>query len=529
MSWHLSNRFTPVHRAVSTALLYSIGYVALSTSAQAATLGKTVITSAQHEPLAASIMVTDIKAAEFSATLADADIYQQMGLTPTNSMNVSFRQTSATSGEVFISTTQPVSKPFADVVLAITESGQRLVIPKTLLMPLDSIVPVKPTNQIANGVKKPNLPVVTASDVKPLTLRQGMPPPLRLAPDSQMPNTAASANSPMSTASPYANDGLNANTNASTISVGNKQLDILNIQITRQIRSSGDTSMLASAPSPMMPLPLDNMPANSDFDTDDSNTDILATINSPAAKKPSTQLPYNNRTQPVAASTNKNASGTAPANTTKRSNVNYTVQRNDNLWIISQQIAKQNKLDVQTVMAEIKRQNPDAFINQNANQLKADAQLNLPNYNTLPSQQSLKAAINAQRQHAQSTTRPPVKKPTENKPVQKPASAADKQAANTVKKPATATQKLPEARFSVLAPGRNGTADGTQTQTSSKTGNGLSTDILATLKSSRQRTAEQAEQLSKTSTMLGNYTKKLQLQNQKLAELQARLKQLRNQ
>ena len=80
-----------------------------------------------------------------------------------------------------------------------------------------------------------------------------------------------------------------------------------------------------------------------------------------------------------------------------------------------------------------------------------------------------------------------------------------------------------------MAPGRNGTADGTQTQTSSKTGNGLSTDILATLKSSRQRTAEQAEQLSKTSTMLGNYTKKLQLQNQKLAELQARLKQLRNQ
>ena len=529
MFWHLSNRFTPIHRAVSTALLYSIGYVALSTSAQAAMLGKTVITSAQHEPLAASIRVTDIKAAEFSATLADADIYQQMGLTPTNSMSVSFRQTSATSGEVFISTTQPVSKPFADVVLAINESGQRNIIPKTLLMPLDSNVPVKPTNQTANGVKKPNLPVVTASDAKPLTLRQGMPPPLRLAPDIQTPNTIASANSAISTAIPYANDAFAANNNASIISAGDKQLDILNIQITRQIRSSGNTSMLANVPSPMIPLPMNNMPADSTFNADDSNTDTSAIDDTATAKQPSIQSPNNNRTQPVAASTNKDTSGTASANTTKSSDVNYTVQRNDNLWIISQQIAKQNKLDVQTVMTEIKRQNPDAFINQNANQLRADAQLNLPNYNTLPSQQSLKAAINAQRQQAQSPSRTTVKKPVENKPVQKPASTADKQATTTVKKPTVTTQKLPEARFSVLAPGRNGNADGTQTQTSSKTGNGLSTDILATLKSSRQRTAEQAEQLSKTSNMLGNYTKKLQLQNQKLAELQARLKQLRNQ
>ena len=49
--------------------------------AQAATIGKTVITSAQHEPLAASIMVTDIKTADFSASLANSTIYQQMGLT----------------------------------------------------------------------------------------------------------------------------------------------------------------------------------------------------------------------------------------------------------------------------------------------------------------------------------------------------------------------------------------------------------------------------------------------------------------
>lgn len=80
MSCHLSHRLTTVHRAVSMALLCSVGYAALVSSAQAATIGKTVVTSAQHEPLAASIVVSDIRAADFSASLANSTIYQQMGL-----------------------------------------------------------------------------------------------------------------------------------------------------------------------------------------------------------------------------------------------------------------------------------------------------------------------------------------------------------------------------------------------------------------------------------------------------------------
>ncbi|MEO1852255.1 MAG: peptigoglycan-binding protein LysM, partial [Psychrobacter sp.] len=75
----------------------------------------------------------------------------------------------------------------------------------------------------------------------------------------------------------------------------------------------------------------------------------------------------------------------------------------------------------------------------------------------------------------------------------------------------------------------DGNADGTQAKSAADKGNGLSTDILAALKASRQETASQAQRLSKTSSALDNYTKKLQLQNQKLAELQARLKKLRNQ
>ncbi|BFM02491.1 hypothetical protein Psyaliredsea_11380 [Psychrobacter alimentarius] len=155
MSCHLSYRLTTVHRAISMALLYSVGYVALTSSAQAATIGKTVVTSAQHEPLAASIVVTDIRAADFSASLANPAIYQQMGLTKTDSMMVRFTPTSATSGQVIITTSQPVSKPFADVVLTINDKGQSNVIPKTLLMPLDDGLPLNTSTNINTGAKSP--------------------------------------------------------------------------------------------------------------------------------------------------------------------------------------------------------------------------------------------------------------------------------------------------------------------------------------------------------------------------------------
>lgn len=160
MSWHLPHcfyRLTTVHRAVSMALLYSASSVAMSvvmsSGAQAATMGKTIITSAQHEPLAASIIVTDIKAGDFSASLANPVVYQQMGLTPTASMTVRFKPISSTTGQLLINTSQPVSMPFADVVLAINEGGQRKVIPKTLLMPLDDSLPIKPSNTVITTAK----------------------------------------------------------------------------------------------------------------------------------------------------------------------------------------------------------------------------------------------------------------------------------------------------------------------------------------------------------------------------------------
>lgn len=591
MSCHLSYRLTTVHRAISMALLYSVGYVALTSSAQAATIGKTVVTSAQHEPLAASIVVTDIRAADFSASLANPAIYQQMGLTKTDSMMVRFTPTSATSGQVIITTSQPVSKPFADVVLTINDKGQSNVIPKTLLMPLDDGLPINTSTNINTGAKKPNLPRVSASTAKPLTLRRGAPPPLM--PTSSLPAIHSSANeliaaklpapslqatriqAPTVTASvgnnlsyapsrldnggltdkvnsttqqssigansieSIANDRLNnstannANSNKAVIAadktpsqaITDKQLDILNIQVTRQIQPRSEKEVSTVAASTLKPTPNTNMAkdlavknSETNLDTSDATSTIASTGNIPA-NIANSEAKVNNNPEIVASANSSNMTNSVTAQ--------YQVQRNDSLWMIAQQIAQENNLNVQTVMKQIQSQNPDAFINRDAGQLKADAKLSLPSYDVIPSQKKLEAAISAQRQYSRRSNASVIPETTKKR---SPSSSERAQTTKPRVEPVTTkTQTLPKAQFSVLAPDYNGSAEGTQAKSAATKGNGLSTDILATLKSSRQSTATQAQRLSKTSSTLDNYAKKIQLQNQKLAELQARLKKLRNQ
>ena len=540
MSCHLPHRLTTIHRSVSMALLYSISYAALISNAQAATMGKTVITSAQHEPLSASIVVNDIQTPDFSASLADPTLYQQMGLTPTDSMTVRFQPTSATSGQVFITTTKPVSKPFADIVLTINDGAQRSVIPKTLLMPLDGSLSINPSKNSVTAAKKPNLPVISSSNAQPLLVTKGTPPPLLLAsteidkPTVQGNNTVYTTD--QSDANRLNNDGnsnnnliapitsntstsptvaLNSINAATPINDAPFKSDILNIQIIRQIQpKSVNKESLAKnsdiiVSTPMTPMP-DNSPSTANTIANDT-------------------IPYNNNSSNSISTLGSNADISSISPDDTGSEFNYTVQRNDNLWVIAQQIAEKNNLDVQTVMSEIQAQNPKAFINKNANQLKADAQLSLPKYDVVPSQKKIQTAISEQRKHSRKANTPVIKKDTISKAASK-AQTEKAQAAKRNEKPAIKkTQKLPTAQFSVLAPGHDGSADGTKAKAGMATGNGLSTDVLDILKSSRQSTADQAQRLSKTNAILGSYTKKLQLQNQKLAELQARLKKLRNQ
>ena len=541
-----------IYQAISLVLLTCVGGVTISINAHGATVGAPNILSSQYEPLNASIEVRDIDADTFSASLASPDIYNKMGLQPTDSMTVRFVPNGKDSGRIIINTSKPISAPFTDVVLNVRDKDSQQVVPKTLLMPLaKSAIKVTPNTQVVTNKAQPNLPVVS----QPLEVKRTPPPPLSPA---KSPNdvTASTTNPPASIRSPSTElDNRDHNGPDSTNEVSastNKQAEILNTQVLGKIKPQG-TASSNSANTSIPKAPSPDLSANNVSTSAASKAEKNKKATPKASSSPASS-PTKAASQPKASTANK-----APAKdnaSPSKSTATYTVQRNDNLWTIADELARKNNLDVQTVMKQIHEQNPDAFINQEARLLKADAKLALPNYEVIPSQQSLQAAVQARRAqlsgHTQDkgkSTSAAAKKTTatnnqasaaSSTKTSKPASASNaKNNTNQVaaNKPAptadsssatqTVTKTLPKARMTVIAPGKDGSADGTQTKASAATGSGLNTDMLATLKASRLRTATQAKKVREINQQLSSYTQKLQLQNQRLAELEARLKELR--
>ena len=640
MSWYLPHhltsmhlpfmRLSAMHKGVSIGLLCSVGTAVILPAAQAATMGKTVITSVQHQPLTASITVTGIRSADFSASLASPVVYQQLDLTPMASMSVSFVPTSATTGTVVISSTQPITMPFTDVVLALSDQGQRQIIPKTLLMPLATNVSTKPSNSILASVQHsdPSTLIVNAHTANPLIVKRGAPPTLAnikpleptinvnktvaLPTDNTALLSASKTNTPqVLVTSREAPPPLFANSKPAEPVYNLSQPVELPVKKSPSLAESQTSSpqilanvykesaLLSAGPKPVAPKPVEPVSNTSQpielsvkknpslTESQSSNPQILANshqispllfatakllaepvINasqpierlikkSPSLAESQTSSPQIlvasrqappplfaipkpvepvfNASQPAELAPKKNpslaesqtsspqvlvasrqappplftspttqnsdmfAQSTMPHNTisiserrmsitstiepsittdhvisltavNNRANDNtdriseltsiskitneqrqqvthasrypslntqisrkimtinlnfdgmvtsetistrdysherlpsslvtqkkitpsYVVQKNDNLWVISQQVAEQNNLDVLMVMNQIKSQNLDAFINKNSNHLKADAKLDLSYYDTVPSQQGLQTAI----------------------------------------------------------------------------------------------------------------------------------------
>lgn len=85
--------------------------------------------------------------------------------------------------------------------------------------------------------------------------------------------------------------------------------------------------------------------------------------------------------------------------------------------------------------------------------------------------------------------------------------------------------------MTLVAPSNGGQATGQSKSTTAK-GSGVGTatnnnQLVSTLKSTRSQTAANATRLNGLNQQLSSATHKLQLQNQKLAELEARLKALK--
>ena len=611
MSWYHSHhltsmhlpfmRLSAMHTGVSIGLLCSVGTAVILPAAQAATMGKTVITSVQHQPLTASITVTGIRSADFSASLASPVVYQQLGLIPMASMSVSFMATSATTGTVVISSTQPISMPFTDVVLALNDQRQRQVIPKTLLLPLATSLLAKQSSVISATAQHadPSTLIVNAHTANPLIIRRGAPPVLSssssieplintnkaialsinnitlssepktnspqilvasrkappplfsnpkpiepvynasLAIDPPVKNSSALAESNTSRPQIVANNRqispsalvtsksalpmpeivepvfdtsqpiellvkkrlslAESNTSSQQLLTNNHQLSLplfatpkiiepvfkvsqpieLPVKKSPSLAASKTSSpqiLVASrqAPPPLFASPkaqradiivqsrvphhtisinehrintIATIPSQADVDqvvplvainnmfdapiSSDASVDRIIelaavakiddeqkqqahritsypSLNTQISRKIMTvNLNFNDIAASKMISTKDHTQNrlASPLADQKISTPSYVVQKNDNLWVISQQVAKQNNLDVLMVMNQIKSQNIEAFINKNSNHLKADAKLDLSYYDTVPSQQGLQTAIADQRQQRLETNK----------------------------------------------------------------------------------------------------------------------------
>lgn len=467
MSWHTkTHRMTFIHQAVITALFGLVGL-----HAHAITLSQADIHSSQHEPLSATIAVSDIDANNFNVSIATADIYAQMGLSPEAPINVRFNATSDTSGQIILTSSAPISTPFADVVLNLNNNGEQVIEPQTLLMPIPAsspfIIPDNDAPPVVIAEEQQNLPAVT-----PLTTESPS-----MGDESQNADINTSVSTSTQTTPPSGKVISQADEVIAQITPEgtNKQIDILTEHVTRRVYPAGQA-------------PQDTAPAT---------------------------------TQEPAIAQNQES----PSAEVGTGNATYVVQSGDSLWNIANQIAKANNMSVNDVMNAIHQANPDAFNKGNINQLKTHAKLNLPNYNVIPSQKAIQDAI-ANKRHHDSKPKHSGKSSDSVAKSSKGTTHQGGKASSTSSTTANNRKPLPRAQMTLVTPNQQGKATGTNNKpTQSQAGGGNA--LVGTLKSTRQQTVNTAQRVNGLNQELSTATQKLQLQNQKLAELEARLKALK--
>lgn len=553
-----SHRFSLIYQAV---VATSLGVSALS--AQAVSLSQANIQSAQHEPLSATIEVSGIDAKNFDASLAGSNVYQQMGLKQDADIQVKFTPTSENTGKITLTSKAPISKPFTDVVLNLKNNDEEVVEPQTLLMPIsnkdkaeipetlsepimvaseqEQTLPVAggdvDTTDAESNITQNNeqtQPSTQNEEIVAMDLSAGDPielSPLEEAtlnaqnqavepPNNEQTNTPAiNYFNENENYTPTTTETINNPDNHQAVSTpkiisqqeqvlaaitpegSNQQINILTEQITRRVLDSQEAIDAAAEPK-----------------TEQS----VATVTE--SKKPNQDK-------------NKDKKTKKPIETQSNDKPTYVVQSGDSLWGIANQIAQANNMSVMEVMNSIHQQNPDAFFGGNINRLKTNASLNLPSYSVVPSQKAIQEAIHAHRQTRGNTESKASKATgkTNNKAQSKKQEIKRKHNQNQVAQQKPKTTKapikpLPKAQMTLVSPNNTGQATGTQekgSNTAARAGGGNGNNQLVnTLKNTRSQAAANASKVNSLNKELTSAAQKLQLQNQKLAELEARLKAL---
>ena len=463
--------------------------------AYAVNIGDTYVQTQQNQPLNASINVSDINPRTFSVTVAQADVYRQLGLSKDADIQIKFVPTSSNGGQIVLTTKRAINAPFTDVVLNITENGVTKTLPKTLLMPIDSAQKIT-TQANTTALQSPAQNIVIGS-ANPVQLPVMSPDPMPMQAIT-LPSTTINQLPNLPTT------GIPAG--AAAMTVVSENSDNLRIQETRTLRSVQPNGAAYTPAVPQMQNPIQTSAADNQLPSPAASYG-----NQPSDKsKSKSKFKYSAKNPQIIGET-----------------TTYTLQRNDNLWTIASNIAAANRKDVDQVMADIMAANPTAFPDNDPTKLVANTQLQIPKYKVVPSQIGIKSANKARQQYRQNKRRV-----VNKKSVRAPKSATRQPATLKTTKKTLKAQKTPrpyaatkKSEMTIIAPNHtNGSVQGQRSK--NKVGKGMSSQVAAQVQQKRQATAQQATKVNKLNQDLVGAENRLKIQNTKLAQLEKRLKEL---
>ena len=455
--------------------------------AYAVNIGDTYVQTQQNQPLNASINVSDINPRTFSVTVAQADVYRQLGLSKDADIQIKFVPTSSNGGQIVLTTKRAINAPFTDVVLNITENGVTKTLPKTLLMPIDSAQKIT-TQANTTALQSPAQNIVISS-ANPVQLPVMSPDPIPMQPIT-LPSTTINQLPNLPTT------GMPAG--AAPVTLASENSDYLRIQETRTVRAIRPNGTVYTPAVPQTQNPIPTSAADNQLPSPAANYG-----NQPLDKSKS-KFKYSAKNPQIIGET-----------------TTYTLQRNDNLWTIASNIAAANRKDVDQVMADIMAANPTAFPDNDPTKLVANTQLQIPKYKVVPSQIGIKSANKARQQYRQNKKRVPSKKSAAKQPTTLKTTKKTLKAQKTPR-PYAATKK---SEMTIIAPSHtNGSVQGQSTN--NKLGKAMSSQVAAQVQQKRQATAQQATKVNKLNQDLVGAENRLKIQNTKLAQLEKRLKEL---
>ena len=455
--------------------------------AYAVNIGDTYVQTQQNQPLNASINVSDINPRTFSVTVAQADVYRQLGLSKDADIQIKFVPTSSNGGQIVLTTKRAINAPFTDVVLNITENGVTKTLPKTLLMPIDSAQKIT-TQANTTALQSPAQNIVIGS-ANPVQLPVMSPDPMPMQPIT-LPSTTINQLPNLPTT------GMPAG--AAPVTQASENSDYLRIQETRTVRAIRPNGTVYTPAVPQTQNPIQTNTADNQLPSP------AASYGNQPSDKSKSKFKYSAKNPQIIGET-----------------TTYTLQRNDNLWTIASNIAAANRKDVDQVMADIMAANPTAFPDNDPTKLVANTQLQIPKYKVVPSQIGIKSANKARQQYRQNKKRVPSKKSAAKQPTTLKTTKKTLKAQKTPR-PYAATKK---SEMTIIAPSHtNGSVQGQSTN--NKLGKAMSSQVAAQVQQKRQATAQQATKVNKLNQDLVGAENRLKIQNTKLAQLEKRLKEL---